>query len=324
MKSVSGRKTICSGFKRQKRSQYQSIVALLACGLLLGVTTNLAKVSHGLGLAPLSFLIWSLMGATMILISLSVWRKQLTKIKVRSLEYFVVSGFLTTAGANLIFVNAVPKLGVSFVAMMIALPPLLTYVGALLLGMERFSQWRATGVLLALLGTLLLVTKQWVKPNADLYWIALTVMGPILLAAGNLYRTLRWPPGASAESLAPGMLMAGTSMLIMFACISGTSFKLELERLDQMALIVVQALVFAGQFLLMFVLQKKGGPVMLSLMGGVSAIFGVPIAIVLLNETLAPGFLGSIILVTAGIVCLVFTDHAHQARTCLNTIGGEV
>jgi drug/metabolite transporter (DMT)-like permease len=73
-----------------------------------------------------------------------------------------------------------------------------------------------------------------------------------------------------------------------------------------MPLIAVQAIVFAGQFLLLFVLQKAGGPVFLSLMGSVSAVFGVPIAIILLGEPVLPAFLPSASLIAAGIVAMLF------------------
>ncbi len=72
-----------------------------------------------------------------------------------------------------------------------------------------------------------------------------------------------------------------------------------------MPLIAVQAIVFAGQFLLHFVLQKAGGPVFLSQMGGVSAAFGVPIAMILLAEPVLPAFLPSTTLIAAGIVAML-------------------
>ena len=70
-------------------------------------------------------------------------------------------------------------------------------------------------------------------------------------------------------------------------------------------LVTIQSIVFAGQFLLMFVVQKQGGPVFLSLMGAVSAIFAVPIAMGLLDEPMLPGMVTSALLVGGGIVALL-------------------
>ncbi len=291
---------------REGAGKASALAILLAAGLLLGITTNLPKIAAGAGFSPLAYLVWSLIGATGILLAHAFSRGVLPVLNRRSLEYFVIAGFLTTAGANLIFFSAVPHLGVSFIALLLALPPLLTYAGALMLGMERFCRWRASGVLLALSGTGLLVARQWSAADAQLMWVGVALLGPLMLAGGNLYRSWRWPPGASPESLAPGMLVAATAILLIYAFSAGAGLALPTSvNAFATVLVVVQAAIFAGQFLLMFKLQQAGGPVFLSLMGGVSAVFGVPIAMVLLAEPALPGMLPSALLVATGIACLL-------------------
>lgn len=294
-----------------KRREHLALTTLLAAALMLGATTNLAKVASTTGLLPLSYLTWSLIGATAILTLYSMPRKQLAPLNHRTIEYFVVAGFLTTAGANLIFFHAVPHLGVSFVAMMIALPPLFTYVGAILLRVEPFSGQRASCVVLALAGTALLVARRWEATDSDGVWILLTLLGPVLLAAGNLYRSLRWPPGENAESLAPGMIFAGAGTLVLYAWIFEETLRIDVYSLDAVLLIIIQSAIFAGQFLLMFVLQRTGGPVFLSLMGGVSAVFAVPIAMWLLDESIMPGFSIGALLIAAGVFGVFYSQRAE-------------
>ncbi|RLU02901.1 MAG: DMT family transporter [Ketobacter sp.] len=286
-----------------------ALIALLIAGLLLGLTTNLVKVANRWDISPLSYLTWSMIGASVLLSGYSMWRRQIPKLTPQTLEYFFVSSLLTTVAANLIFFKAVPRLGVSFVAMMIALPPLLTYAGALLFRMERFCWRRASGVSLALVGTGLLVVKQWSVPQADPSWIVLTLLGPVLLALGNLYRTRRWPPGESSEALAPGMLITGSGLLIIYALMTEYPLPLPLVDIYTVTLIAIQSAVFAGQFLLMFVVQKQGGPVFLSLMGAVSAVFAVPIAMGILGEPMLPGITISALLVAGGIIGLLVGEQ---------------
>jgi drug/metabolite transporter (DMT)-like permease len=299
----------------RQRQLFVAFTALLAAGLLLGISTNLAKVAHGAGITPLAYLTWSLIGASLLLTMITYFRGQAPELNRRTVEYSFVAGFLTTAGTNVIFFNAIPHLGVSFIALMFSLPPLLTYVAALLLQMERFCWWRASGVVLALAGTAFLVARQWTTPDADRFWILLALFGPVLLSAGNIYRTRRWPPGASAESLAPAMIVAAIVMLFLFSFLPGWSLGLPTESTYTLPLIGVQAVIFAGQFLLLFVLQKAGGPVFLSLMGGVSAVFGVPIAMILLSEPALPAFLPSTVLIAAGIIAMLLGVQACERPT---------
>ncbi|KKO09252.1 hypothetical protein LCGC14_0035930 [marine sediment metagenome] len=195
-------------------------------------------------------------------------------------------------------------MGAGFVALIITLPPLLTYFGALALKMERFQLLRAAGVISALAGAVTLAFHKLSAPDANYLWILLALIGPVLLAIGNLYRTLRWPEGVSSDALAPGMLIAAAIILLSVGFLPGFSLNVPTERPLPFLLIALQAMVFAGQFLLLFLLQKSGGPVFLSLLGSVGAVVGVPVAILLQGETAPEGLLLGTLLIGAGITLL--------------------
>jgi hypothetical protein len=111
------------------------------------------------------------------------------------------------------------------------------------------------------------------------------------------------------------MIVAAIVMLFLFSFLPGWSLGLPTESTYTLPLIGVQAVIFAGQFLLLFVLQKAGGPVFLSLMGGVSAVFGVPIAMILLSEPALPAFLPSTVLIAAGIIAMLLGVQACERPT---------
>ena len=287
-----------------KRAWLAPLLYLLSGGALLGLSTNLAKFANDMHLPALSFLYWSISGASLILLALAAYRRNLPPLTVRSVEYYLISALLGVAGANLLFFSAIPHVGAGFVALIITLPPLLTYVGALTLKMERFQLLRAAGVLSALAGAFTLAFHKLSAPDADYLWILLALIGPVLLAIGNLYRTLRWPVGVSSDALAPGMLIAASILLLGVGLLPGFSLHVPMDRSLPMFLIAIQAVVFAGQFLLLFLLQKSGGPVFLSLLGSVGAVVGVPVAILLQGETAPEGLLLGILLIGAGIALL--------------------
>lgn len=276
-------------------------IILLAAGACLGFSTALAKVAVEAGVSPYPFLTWSILGATAALTAFAVKRKRLPSVNKRTVEYFIVAAFVTVAGSNLIFFSAVEHVGVGFVSLVIALPPLLTYIGALVFRMEQFSWMRSAGVFAALCGAGMLALGKISAPDTSVFWVLLTLTGPVLLAVGNIYRTLRWPPGASADALAPGMAGVGTAMLLAAALLPGFSLEIPTDTSQPILLIAIQAIVFTAQFLLMFVLQKVGGPVLLSLLGSVGAVFGVPLAVFLLHETPPEGLFLGAGLIAAGV-----------------------
>ncbi len=282
------------------------IVCLLAGGGLLGLTTNIAKHAGDIGLSPLAFLFWSITGAAIILLSVAWQRGELLTPSVRSFEYYIVAALVSVAGANLVFFSAIPHVGASFVALIIALPPLLTYLGALLLNIERFSVLRALGVLAALIGAGVLAARKFSAPDASVIWVLIALCGPVLLAIGNIYRTLRWPDDASPIALAPGMLIAAALMLSLVAMLPQFSLAIPATNGLALMLITVQALLFAGQFLLLFVLQQTGGPVLLSLLGAVGAVVAVPVAVFLQSEAPPEGLVLGGALIALGVALVTW------------------
>jgi len=289
---------------RKPSTWFIALVCLVVGGGLLGISTNLAKYAVEIGLTPLAFLFWSISGAAIILSVVAYMRDEVLAPSARSFEYYVVAALVSVAGSNLIFFSAIPHVGAGFVALIISLPPLLTYLAALAISIERFNAWRAIGVAAALAGAGVLAARKFSAPDASVFWIVLALCGPVLLAIGNIYRSLRWPDNASPIALAPGMLIAAAIMLGLVGILPTFTLAVPYTAALPMGLIILQACIFAGQFLLLFVLQQTGGPVLLSLLGAVGAIVGVPVAVLLQGEAVPEGLVlgGSLIAIGVALV----------------------
>jgi drug/metabolite transporter (DMT)-like permease len=291
------------GVSRNSGNRIVPLLCLVGAGTLLGLGTNLSKVAANIGLGPVAFLAWSAAGAALLLTAVAAVRGHLPARNGHTLRYALIAGLLSLAAPNLIAFAAAPRIGVPFVALTITLPPLLTYLGAVLLRMERFEPVRAVAILLALAGAAWIAVLKLGGPAPDRAWILAALAIPVFLAAGNLYRSLDWPSGAKPDALAPAMLGAAALLVIGVAPVA--SFDLAVPpRAGAWALIAVQSLAFAGQYLLFFILQRTGGPVYMSLMGAVAAITGIPAAIVILGEAAPEGLALGAILIAAGVALM--------------------
>jgi len=284
---------------------------LVAAGSLIGLRTDLAKVAADQDLTPFAFLTWSVVGAALVLGAVGAKRHRLPSISVRTLEYFVVAAVVSLVAPQLIFFSAAPKIGAGFAALALVFSPLYTYAGALVMHMERFDPWRALGVGLALAASVLLAALKLGQPDAPAVWIIVTLTAPILLAVGNLYRTRRWPPGSSADQLAPGMVAAAAIILLVTSLLPGPSLAIPTNSLTPLLMIAAQTATFSGLYLLYFILQQRGGPVILSLLGSVAAVVGTAIAMTVLNEPAPPGLVPAGILIALGIGLV--TQRADRA-----------
>lgn len=286
---------------RRTKSGALSLLLLVGTGSLLGLSTNLAKVAFDAGLSALPFLAWSLAIAAASLFARNMIGGRDRPLDAETLQYFVCAAVISVAVPNLILFTAVPHVGAGFAALTIAFPPLLTYVAALALRMEKFAARRATGVLIALSGAALLAISKLGAPDAAAGWILAALCAPFFLAAGNIYRTVRWPAGAEPDDLAPGMLAAAALTLVGFGLVSGTALAVPMNRPEPITLVVIQGVAFSVQYVLFFNLQKRSGPVMLSLIGSVAAIVGVPMSVVWLGESWPKAVVPAAALIALGI-----------------------
>jgi drug/metabolite transporter (DMT)-like permease len=172
----------------------------------------------------------------------------------------------------------------------------------LLLKMETLKATRALGILTGLAGAAVLGVAKARGSLADPIWIIGALASPVFISLGNIYRTLRWPPGATALSLAPGMLIFGSALLAPVLALAGVPLAPVAITRAAAWLLVGQTAIFTATYALYFVLQKLAGPVYLSQIGSVAAIFGAALAFLALGEPANAGLLIAAGLILAGVV----------------------
>lgn len=291
---------VCSG-AAGRPARLAPILCLLVVGSFIGVTANLVKLAAAAGASPVAFLAWSVLGAGAVLLAAAVVTRQTPPLNRRMIEYFLVAGLISIALPNALIFSAVPHVGAGFAALSFAFPPVYTYAMALLGGLERLQPGRAAGVAFGVAGAAVLALSKAAEPDADLPWIAAALAAPVVIAAGNIYRTLRWPEGASSMALAPGMLLGAALLLFLAAPALPVPMALPVTDPYTAALLASQALTFSAMYILFFVLQRMAGPVYLSQIGVVGAAVGAAVAILALGEDPPAGLGWAALLIGLGI-----------------------
>lgn len=271
------------------------ILLLLAVGGLLGTSAVFAKAAPGLGWTPIILLQWSMLGSALIQGGVLLWRArgkagagQTPATQRQLVTYMAVAGGLF-ALPNAIGFTAAPQVGAGFISLCLAFPLVLTYGLSVVLKLERFQTLRALGVVMGLVGGVLLVSDgQSLDPQARLWAIGALLM-PVIIAVGNIYRTLKWPHGASPLLLSTGMMAFGGGSLVLVTLGLGLPQVPTSISGAALGLAAAQALVFAVQYVFYFQLQKVAGPVYLSQIGSVAAVTGLGLAFLTFGEM--PGWL---------------------------------
>ncbi|QTF93485.1 DMT family transporter [Halomonas sp. BM-2019] len=288
--------------KGTDRAGLYALGCLLLVGTFLALSLVVAKLADEAGAPRLTFLMAAMAGASLVLGTIGALQRQPMAFNRRTLEYAAVAGALFAVPNALAFL-AVRHVGAGFISLSFAFPILITWVLAVWLSLERLRALRLLGVLLGLSGGLVLAMAKAGGAGDAQGWVLLVLAMPLVIALGNIYRTLRWPEGSSPVFLAALMMLGGAVTLVPFALLFEPG---QLGALittgDALRLLLVEVAVFSVLYLFYFVLQKLAGPVYLSQIGMVAALVGTLIAVLALGEAPPPNLGLAALLVALGTV----------------------
>ena len=274
---------------------------LLAVGTLLGLNFPLGKLAQA---AQVPAVLWAALislGASSLLGAWLLLRRRPVVCDAQHARYFVITALVSYALPNLLVLAAMAHLGSGPTAMMFTLSPLFTALLSRLAGLRAPARLEYWGIAIGFGGALLvaLARGEAGRPAAWL-WVGVGLLIPLLLALGNVYRSLDWPPRADGTWLAVGSHGVAALLLLALCALTGAWRGLPaLAGVPWLAAAQVAAAVL--MFPLFFRPQALGGPVLLSQIGTVGAGVGVAVGAGLLGERYPPLVWGGVALIALGI-----------------------
>ena len=232
-------------------------------------------------------LLWAALislGASAVLGAWLLLRRRALVWDAQHLRYFVVTALVSYAVPNVLVLSVITHLGSGATAMLFTLSPLLTALLSRLAGLRAPLRLEYLGIAIGFAGALLVALARGEAGRpADWLWVGLGLLVPVLLAIGNVYRSLDWPPRADPTWLAVGSHGVAAALLLAAGALTGAFAGWPaLAALPGISALQVAAAV--AMFPLFFRLQHAGGPVLLSQIGTVSAGVGVLIGAGLMGE----------------------------------------
>ena len=274
---------------------------LLVVGALLGLNFPLGKLALAAGVPGLLWATLISLGVSTLLGAWLLLRPRRLAWDARHLRYFAVTAVVSYALPNLLVLAVIPHLGSGLTAMLFTLSPLLTALLSRLAGLRAPSRLEGWGIAIGFAGALAVALARGEAGRPATWgWVALGLLVPLLLAGGNVYRSLDWPPRADATWLAVGSHGVAATLLLAAGAVSGGFDALPaLARVPWTA--AAQVAAAALMFPLFFRLQAVGGPVLLSQIGTVGAAVGVAVGAGLLGERYPPLVWAGVALIALGI-----------------------
>ena len=278
---------------------------LLFCGGVWGVTFSLAKLVTESGAHPIGVNFWQALFGALFCLALMALRRHALPLDSDHLKFYFVCGMIGTAIPGTLFFYAAGHLPAGVLSIAIATVPIMTYLLAFLLRLDRLTLGRMAGVALGTLAVVLIAAPETSLPDpASAPWVLVAVVASACYAGENLFIATRRPAGSGAATVLCGMMIMGALIMAPIVAASGSFFPLPLSLAawgPVEVMIVAMAAINVVSYGLFVYLVAHAGPVFASQTAYVVTLSGVLWGMALFAEQHSLWIWAALLLMMAGL-----------------------
>ncbi len=275
---------------------------LLFTGVAWGLSFSLAKIATSEGADPLGItFVQAAIGGAMIGLFMVARRSPLPFDRLH-LQFYAFCGFLGAALPSILFFYAARHLPAGVMSIAIAAVPMMTFMIALLLGLERAQAARFTGVALGILAVVLIVAPDTSLPDpSTAVWVLAAVGAGACYAVENIYIAIRRPPATHAAVLLFGMLMFTLVFMAPIVFATGTYAVMNWPPAAPEYAIVIMSVINVICYSLFVYLVTRAGPLFASQTAYVVTLSGVAWGMLIFSEEHSMWIWGALLVMMTGL-----------------------
>ena len=293
-----------------RSASWQAWLILAGAGIIWGATFSLMKVATDSGAHPLGLSLWNALLGAIILIGVNIIRRRPVPLAPRYLKFYAICSILGTSVPGAAYFYAAIHLPSGVLAITIAAVPMLTFLAAALMGIDRWSALRLTGVALGLVAVCLIVLPDTALPDpASAIWMLAALFAAVCYTTENIYLTLRRPPEVDPMTLLIGMFSFATIMLIPVVIYADAYVPFAVPPGKVEWAIIVMTIINAFAYAAFIHLIAIAGPVFASQMGYLVTLSGVGWGIIAFGESHSPWIWAALCTMMAGLALVQPREH---------------
>ena len=239
----------------------------------------------------IAFTFWqSLIGGT-ILILLSIITKNFPKFSKKHLTSYFFTAILGVVIPIIILAFIGNKIPAGILTLAITLTPGMTFIFAVIMGLDKIRFVSILGLFLGLIGVCFLIFSQGsISTKGTGIWIIFSLIVPILFAANNVFVAIVKPPEATPIMRATGLVISAALLTFPIMLIND-GFYIFWNKSDGASFIILwTGIINAVTFYCMFEIIHRAGPIFFGQYNYVIVIAGVIWSIIFFDEKLTHWF----------------------------------
>lgn len=184
------------------KSQLLPFAMLLYVAVTFSMSFSLNRIAITEGIPVFAFVFWQCVGAALLTFFAALATRQLPSLRGKYFRLYLLFGALTTAVPIVLFSFAAPKVPAGAITLGLSLPPILTYVFAVLFRIDHVRLLRIVGILVGLAGVLLVLLPDQSLPEPGMApWLLMAFGGPLCYSLSNVCIAVLRPPSCGQFQL---------------------------------------------------------------------------------------------------------------------------
>ena len=297
-----------------------SLLILMLLGFIWGTGYSIARFAMTNGVPPLGYSFWQSVGPAIVIGFIVLLRKNTHKTSfIPAWRYYLISGLTGIVIPNTVMYFSAVHLPAGILAMIVNTVPVIAYPLALFVGIESFHWQRLSGVLFAFTGLMFIIFPESSLPSPDLIpWVLLTLITPFSFAICSIYIARYRPKQSDALTLASGMLMTSSLILIPLVFLTNNFYTFHVPLTLPDWIIIFEIALSSIGYLLFFQLIKIAGPVYYSLVDTIVVLTGVFWGYILFHEKLNQWTVTAIVFIILALLMVTQQQRKIELATVNN------
>ena len=290
-----------------------SLSLMFAGGIIAPLRFVLNKIAVDGGVPPFAFAFWPMLFSGLLLLAVAMMRGEMPGLKFADLRAYIVVGVLAMGAPLAVLTYLADKLPQGMISMVVILAPTLTYLFAIIFGIDRLKLLSCAGLAAGLGGILVIVLPDVSLPEPDMvWWLLFALLAPVLLGLGNVLTALVRPPAMPSTVLAAGMLLSAAALLLVLMIASGQIYFFDGAAPGINWNFLYATLLNSIFYILFLEIVRLSGPVFFSQMNYLAVAAGFGWGMILFGERYSLYVWGGTALMAMSVLLLTLGARKHK------------
>ena len=275
---------------------------LIGGASIYGGVFSANKLVAEAGVPFIAFTFWQAFLGGIFLLGISFATRKLPQVTIPHLRSYVVTALLGLVVPLLLLTFIGNKLPAGIITLAYTLIPGMTFLFAVVIGLDRLRWLSIGGLFLGLVGVFLLLIPKGSLPNDDsTIWLLISLVLPIIFATNNVYIAIVEPPAATALTRATGLLLTAAIFTFPIMLISdGLYFFWQAPDITPWMILWTGVINMVSYFC-MFEIIRRAGAIFFGQYNYVIVIAGVLWSLMIFDENLTFWFWVALFVMLGGL-----------------------